>query len=475
MTRKTALLFNPPTGKMVREDRCQADVEKMVNGVLRTPIDLLTEAACLEREGVTCRLRDYPALGLTWADVEREMAEFRPEMVVISVTTPTLPKDLQACALAKRLNPHVLTVAKGAHFLADDISPFQLAPELDVIVRGEAEEAIAELATASDCSAVTGISYRKGAEIMHTAKRPLKQDLDSLPFPARHLINNALYIRPDTGKPQTTISASRGCPFECIYCLAPVVSGSKLRMRSPKNVVDEVEECVTKFGIRNFLFLADTFTLHKTWTVGVCQEVVERGLKIQWCANSRANSIDEEKISWMKKSGCWLIAFGLESGSQELLNKMKKSLTLEDSRRAIRLCRRYGIKSSAYFIFGLPWETRETAEATIAFAKELNPNFTEFYTAYPFPGTEFHDIALNGKLFDPRDLVGNSYAGHDTTMISSYALSQQELVEIIRRAAREFYFRPSYVWQTLRGIRSLAVAKNYAQYGLRAAGRLILR
>jgi radical SAM superfamily enzyme YgiQ (UPF0313 family) len=460
---------------MVREDRCQADVEKMVNGVLRTPIDLLNEAACLEQNGVECRLRDYPALNNTWLDFEHDLKEFQPDLLVVSVTTPTLPKDLEACAIAKRVNPTVLTVCKGAHFLAADVSPFEMEMALDVIVKGEAEETIAELAVANDISKVLGISYRRNGEVLHTEKHPLRQDLDSLPFPARHLIDNTIYIRPDTGEPQTTISTSRGCPYECIYCLAPVISGSKLRMRSPKNVVDEVEQCVTKFNIRNFLFLADTFTLHRNWTVSVCKEIVDRGLKINWCANSRANSIDEEKLQWMKKAGCWLIAFGIESGNQEMLDRMKKSMKLEDSRRAIRLCRQYGIKSSAYYIFGLPWETRDTAEATIAFAKELNANFTEFYTAYPFPGTEFHDIALKGGLFDPQDLVGNSYAGHDSTMISSHALSRRELVEIIRRAAKEFYFRPAYVWQTLKGIRSLAEGKNYLIFGLRAAKNIFFK
>ena len=197
--------------------------------------------------------------------------------------------------------------------------------------------------------------------------------------------------------------------------------------------------------------------------IRLCDEIISRGLNVNWVCNSRVDTLCEERLAVMKKAGCWMIGFGVESGNQEILNKMKKGTTLEDAERAIYLCREYGIKTYLFWVLGLPWETRETALDTIRFAKRLDGDFAEFHIAYPFPGTEFHKIAIENHLYDETDLIGQDVKRNTTR---SFNLSHQELEELKKRAVREFYLRPKLILRTLTGISSPKVFWNYLRKGV---------
>ena len=257
-TRKRALLIVPPTGKYIREDRCQTPIEDFATIALRPPIDLLYMAASLEDQGLECRIRDYPAEGGRWDTFEKDFEQFQPDLLVLSVTTPSLEKDLEACRIAKRLCPQCLTLAKGAHFVHSDRDALARYPHLDIVVRGEYETTVGEVARSDSFDPVLGVTYRGNVVIQHNPDRPLLEVLDRLPYPARHLLKNELYIRPDTGEPQTTIVTSRGCPYPCVFCLSRQVAGSRLRQRTAQNVLGELRQCVEQHGIRNFLFRSDT-------------------------------------------------------------------------------------------------------------------------------------------------------------------------------------------------------------------------
>jgi anaerobic magnesium-protoporphyrin IX monomethyl ester cyclase len=290
------------------------------------------------------------------------------------------------------------------------------------------------------------------------------ENLDALPFPARHLLKNDLYTAPDTGEPITMINTGRGCPHQCIYCAVTIASGYKLKVRSPRNIVAEIEECVKKHNIRNFFFRADTFTWDEKWVVDLCNLILEKNLKIRWGCNSRVDTISEGRLAAMKKAGCWIIGFGIESGNQEMLDKMKKRAKLADAEKAIELCKKYGIKTYGLFLIGLPWETRETVYQTIDFAKKLDPSFLDFNIAYPLPGTEYYRIAKEMNLFSDQDLSKGDYA---RPIVRTVTLSTDELIQLRKKALLSFYLRPSYIFRTLKDIRSPRIFGNYMRSGIR--------
>lgn len=460
------LLMNPPTGVYMRDDRCQAPVDGMTAQPNRTPLDLAYMAAMLEQAGKIVRIRDFGGERSDWNALQEELLHFKPDLVAISVTTPTLLRDLIACQIAKKILGAVITVAKGAHFTPKDTEVLEAHQELDLAIRGESEHAIVEIAEGRPYPEILGLTYRKDGKLVHNSPRPFIDviDLDQLPFPARHLLNNNLYAAPDTGKPITMIDTGRGCGYQCIYCAVSVASGYRFKSRSPGNVADEIEECVKKHGIIDFFFRADTFTWNERWVVSLCEEIIRRNLKIRWGCNSRVDTLSEGRLEWMKRAGCWVVGFGMESGNQQNLDRMKKNAKKEDAIKAVQMCRKYGIRSYGLFLIGLPWETRAMVEETIQFMKVVNPNFIDVNIAYPLPGTEFYNIAKEMNLFTEEDLSRGDYA---RPIVRTVELSTEDLISLRRKAILSFYLRPSYVLRTLRDIQSPIELKNYLKAGLR--------
>ena len=449
----------PPTGLFIREDRCQTPIEDMKTIALRPPIDLMYSAASTEAAGCDCRLVDYPGESKGWPELEQDIREFQPQVMMLSITTPSLPRDLEAAALAKKIDPSILTVAKGAHFNFLDRETLEQYPEVDCVIRGEYEHTAAEIGSGKPLGEIPGVTWRSpDGSILKNADRPFIDDLDSIPFPARHLIRNELYFRPDTLEAQTTIVTNRGCPHSCIYCLAPVVSGKKNRYRSTDNVVAEIEECVNRHGIRNFLFGSDRFTQNKKWVIELCQQIIDRKLDIEWASNSRVDCIHPEMLGWMKKAGCWIIAYGVESGNQQMLDNMEKKATLDQAREAIRLTREAGIRSSIYLLMGLPWDTPETLEDNVRFAQELQPDFLEIFYTYPFPGTKLRQIAIENGLIRPDQFPEDAYS--NPAMAGLY-MSRDELAKWRKKSLRRIYLQPRYILRTLAATRS---PREFAQY-----------
>lgn len=255
-------MFNPPVGLYQRgEDRCQAEVDGGSATSLRPPNDLGYIASMLMQIGVKPVIADYLAEGRTWCHFEEDLKTLQPDFLVMSITTPTVKDDMKAFSIAKAMNPEIFTIAKGAHFFTCNKEELKEAVYrvMDVAIAGEAETIINNLILAkrnvSDLSRVKGILFRDHLDqIIKTDPEPFWTDLDKIPFPARDLIKNHLYVRPDTGEPQATIQTSRGCPSQCIFCLSPIISGVKLRERSTGNIIAELEECVHRYNIRNFFF-----------------------------------------------------------------------------------------------------------------------------------------------------------------------------------------------------------------------------
>lgn len=457
--KKRILLIYPPSPVLNREDRCQQPTKDLIVIPPLPPTDLMYLAAVAEKAGLEAKINDYSQNG----DYEADLKEFNPDYLVVNIATPTLEHDLDAVKKAKEICPNVVTIAKGAAFLTLADRIIKEHNELDFGILGEAENTLKEILEEKPKAEILGLYYKENDEVKFTGNRPFIEDLDSLPFPARHLVDNNIYRRPDNNKVQATIKVSRGCPFHCFFCLATPVSGAKVRRRSPENIVAEIKECVEKYNIKNFLFWSDIFNIDKEWTMKLCQAIIDSGLKITWSANTRADTADLEMAEMMYKSGCRLVSIGVESGSQYMLEKMGKKITLNDVRRTVKVFKKAKIRIYNYFVIGLPWETEETVEETIKFAIELNSDFISFYTATPLPGSRFYDYALEHNLFDKETSFENAYY---YPAVNTHNLSRERVFELHKSAIKRFYLRPLYILKMLSRIRSFAEIKNYFIAGM---------
>ena len=457
--KKRILLIYPPSPVLNREDRCQQPTESLLVIPPLPPTDLMYLAAVAEKAGAEAKIVDYSQGG----NFEADLREFQPDYLLVNVATPTFKTDIEALTIAKEICPNIVTIAKGAAFmtLAQDVMYY--VKDLDFIIYGEPEETLRELIIGVAPYRVLGLYYRDDIRVKFSGARPFNDNLDALPFPARHLVDNNLYRRPDTGEVQAVIKVSRGCPYHCFFCLATPVSGNKVRKRSPQNIVEEIKECVEKYNIRNFLFWSDIFNIDKHWVMELCQLIIDSGLDIVWSANTRADTADEEMAEMMYKAGCRLVSIGVESGSQEMLDHIGKNITLDDVRITVKIFKKFGIRIYNYFVIGLPWETEDTIEDTIDFAIELDSDFISFYTATPLPGTKFYEYAKENNLIDSNTSFKNAYY---YPAVKTHYLTKEQVFELHKKALKRFYLRPMYILKMLLKIRSKQEFMNYFHAGM---------
>ena len=453
------LLIYPPSPVINREDRCQQPTKELLVIPPLPPTDLMYLASIAENCGFEAIIRDYSQGG----NFEADLKEFQPNYLVANIATPTFKSDMMAVQLAKEIVPSICTIVKGAPFLTYNTNTIYENPFIDYVIIGEAELTLKDILDGVPDNEILGICYRENFQPVKTEKRPFNENLDALPFPARHLVDNSIYRRPDNGKVQAVIKVARGCPFHCFFCLATPVSGTKVRTRSPENIVAELKECVEKYNIKNFLFWSDIFNFNREWTLELCQKIIESGLKITWSSNTRADTMDDEMAKMMYKSGCRLVSIGVESGSQKMLDNIGKKITLDDIRNTVKILKKNKIKIYNYFVIGLPWETEETVEETIKFAIELDSNFISFYTATPLPGTKYFAYAMLNKLVEGNLDFRSAYY---EPVVRSEHLSKERIFELHKQAVKRFYLRPKFILKTLLSLRSFAEVKNYFIAGM---------
>lgn len=472
MTVKSVLLFNPPSGLYRRDNRCQNKVEDQTVNVVFPPMELLYNAAILENAGCQVEVRDYPAENADFQALIDDIQRLKPDYAIFTATIATLENDLYAAALIKEHSPGSITAAKGEplHYMDEEI--IQQATSLDYILRGEVEAYIRDFVEGKDPASLPGLTFVRDGQLVRNDSQNVALNLDDLPIPARHLIKNELYISPESRKKLTTVVTSLGCPYKCIFCSVPAMTGTSVRYRSPENVVAEIENCIEEHGINEFLFHADTFTLNKNWVIRLCQMIVEKQLPIRWGCNSRVDSIDEERLIWMKRAGCWVVGFGVETGNDQHLEWIKKRATREQAFEAIRVCRKHKVRSHAFLTFGYPWDTHESIQELIDFAGELDPDFFDFNVVFPIPGTEFMQ-QLNEKGLVIQERLKNG--GYAVGAISTEQLSPEELERWRKKALWKMYLRPHYIARTLFNAGSPGVALNYLRAAWARAQNLLRR
>ena len=459
MVKKKIFLVYPPSPVLNREDRCQQPVKDLFIIPPLPPTDLLYLAGVDELLNFEAKIADYSLGGDFMSDLE----SFMPDYLLINAAMPTFNSDLKAVKLAKKRFPNIITIAKGAPFLTCAKDTIYNNKYLDIAIVGEAEETLKEILEGKNYNDILGICYRDKYTAKYTGKRPFIENLDELPFPARHLVDNNIYKRPDNDKPQAVIKVSRGCPHHCFFCLATPVSGSLVRRRSPQNIILELKECINRYKISNFVFWSDIFTQDRDWVVSLCNKIIDEKLNIVWSCNTRADTVDFDLLKLMYKSGCRLVSVGVESGSQFILDKITKKTTVFEIKDCFKMLKKAKMKSYAYFVIGLPWDDENTIKQSVDFAISLDPDFVSFYTAVPLPGTKFYNYAQNYNLFDKDYSFNGSYY---YPVVKTHSLSKEQIMDLHKFAVRRFYIRPAYIFKMLSKIRSFAELKNYVRAGL---------
>jgi len=441
------------------------------------PLGLAMIAAVLEKNGYFVKILDLPVLGFSEKSLSAIIRQEKPDVVGVTAMTPTMDSAVRVIKIVKKCESNITVVLGGPHATILPEETLKSVPEIDIIVRGEGEQTMLELVKVLEedpksVNKVLGITYREGNVVRNNPLRPLILDLDTLPFPAYHLLPIKKYhFHPPFGRltPLMPIITSRGCPYRCIFC-SKAVFGKQYRSNSPEHIIDEIKILNEKFGVKEVKFYDDVFTLDRKRVVAFCRQLKEEGMDIPWSCETRVNLVDAELLRLMKSAGCYIIEYGVESGNQEILNALNKDITLEQTMDAFRLTREAKIGTVAYFMLGAPDETSVTIRETIEFAKKIDPDFVQFSITTPYPGTNLYSLAVEeGSL--PKKWDEYVYVDLNALDNSSFGiktLTRHELGQWSSRAYLSFYLRFSYV---LKRIKS---AKSFGDFKTNIAGLRML-
>jgi anaerobic magnesium-protoporphyrin IX monomethyl ester cyclase len=360
-------------------------------------VGLAILAAVVEKNGFEVMVLDCPALHMTYNHIKQEIASFKPDIVGITSVTPTFSSALKVAHITKEAYPQTLVVFGGPHVtIADDQFILQYQ-DVDVIVKGEGEQTMVDLvhyvSGAVRLEEVAGITYRKNGQLVRTANRPCIDNLDELPPPAYHYFPlNKYRIFGKLGLPMVT---GRGCTSECGFCLIPQIGGNIYRTKTSAKVVDEMEWLRDHYHPDFLTFNDEVFTLDKKRVSAICSEIRQRKITIPWDCQTRADLVSKELLYTMRAANCQLVSFGVESGSQKILNAMKKGTTVQQNEMAIRWAKEAGLSVTVSLIIGYPGETKETLKQTINFMKKTEPDDIYLFLATPYPNTELREKAVD--------------------------------------------------------------------------------
>ena len=454
---KKTLIINPPGEKgFDRNGRWPA---KSMGGTFIEPLFLAYAAAVLEKEGLAVQLIDCRPFYISQEELLKKFAE-NVILAVLQTSTPSINLDLDTAKKIKNKFPDTKIVLVGSHSSVLNKEIMEDNEYIDFIARGEYDYTIRDLAKAliagTELASVLGITLRKGEEIIRNPDRPYIENLDELPFPARHLLPMDTYFDPMFKSRRTfRLMGSRGCPYQCTFCLWPqTMYGRRIRFRDPKKVVDEIEYFINTQGAKGFYFEDDTLTTNPKHVMGICDEILRRKIKKPWSCLGRVDTVTEEMLKKMKEAGCYMIRYGLESSSQEILDRVKKGITVSQIIKASAMTKKAGIKVFASYVVGLPGETKKTLEETIKFAIKLDHHAAQFGMAVPYPGTEFYEEAEKNGWLKTKDW--QYYNSAEDSVLEYPNLKAEEIERAAKVAHLKFYFRPGYILKRPFRIQSLA-------------------
>jgi len=427
-------------------------------GVL-PPLGIAYIAGTLEKAGHFVNILDVIALNLTADEVREHINEFKPELVGITVMTPTLFGALETAKIAKESG--AITVLGGPQL---SIYPKETLsyPYVDYGINGEGEYVMLDLINAlnkkDNLASIKGLIYKEGNEI-YVNDPVIVEDINVLPFPAYHLLPMHIYNSIIGLYPVSTMISTRGCPYKCNFCFKQPAD-KKFRMRSAKNVVNEMEYLIQKYKVKEIMFYDDVIALNRAHMTDICEEILSRKIKIKWESPTRIGHVDEELLKLMRKAGCIRLRYGVESGDEEILKIMNKGVDLHRVKNIFKLTKDAGIETFAYFMIGYAHENEMTINRTIKFAVELNPDLVMFTVVTPLPHTQLYDLAKQEKHI-VTDYWREFTLGKRKGQRIPYFVPNAE--KWVKKAYRKFYLRPNYIFNKLFKIHSMDTLKKYAQ------------
>ncbi|MBF0177198.1 MAG: cobalamin-dependent protein [Magnetococcales bacterium] len=424
-------------------------------------LGLLYLAATLEREGIAVTVIDFQAEILGWEGMESRLQRETFDIYGITVTTPLAHNAYRLARLIKKHHPSAMVVLGGVH--ATSLPEEALACDaVDYVVRGEGEEVFLRLVRGDPPEHIHGLSYRAEEGIRHQGPDGLINDLDTLPFPAFHLVNLDLY-RPAVGSykrlPAINITTTRGCPGKCTFCNSADI---KLRKRSAELIFADMVKLSQQYGRREIAFYDDTFTVFPSNIKKLCDLLQKNAIDLTWSCFARVDCVSRDLLISMKKGGCHQIMFGIESSNETILNNIKKPMSLEKNHAVVRMAQEAGLTVRCTFMFGNPGETEETVEQTIKYAIKLDPDIAVFNVTTPYPGTELFAWAKAGGY-----LLTENWDDYDLsrTVMQLPSVSPEYLEASLRTAYRKFYQRPSTIWRKVKRLSSWSELINLVQGG----------
>ncbi|MFH0780004.1 MAG: radical SAM protein [Parcubacteria group bacterium] len=452
------LLINPPTDNTIASVM-PIELEEGLD--LLPPLGLMCLAAYLEKEtSHEITILDCPAEGIGHERLKGEIQKISPDVIGLTAMTFTLIDVVKVAKNAKQANPDVKIILGGPHVIIYPNETMNI-PEIDFLVLGEGERTLKLLLDGihdpRKLIGIKGIVFRDNNKIINTGPADFVENIDSLPFPARHLVLYKKYFSVvSQKKPVTTMFTSRGCPYKCLFCNRPQY-GKTFRMRSAKNVVKEMRLC-QNMGIQEILIYDDTFGADRNRILDICSEIKKVGLNIAWDIRTRVDTVDADILRALKNAGCERIHYGVEAGTQKILNILRKGITLEQVENAFALTKKAGIQTIAYFMIGSPLETKADVLETVKLMKKLDPDYVHISVVTPFPATDLYRLALEEGIIgdDVWQKFAEQPAPNFIPPIWEKELNRAELFDLLKFAYRSFYLRPSYIYKKVLRVKSLS-------------------
>jgi len=421
-------------------------------------------ASILLSEGHKVKILDMEALQMEWDALPSYLSNESPDLVGIHGTTPISHYIAQCVEIVKETCPDATIVVGGPHASLLPKAVLTDMPRVDYILRGEAEYTMRDLVehleqgqNIFDIDEIPGIGFRRGEQLLVSPKISRIENLDSLPLPSYDLLPLDTYFYgsrlAETGTKERifTIMSSRGCPYSCVFCCAPVLYGHKFRARSAQSIVDEMMVLVKNYDIDHIVFYDASFLCDTSRVERICQAIIDKSLEVSWRARVRADKVSEPLVKLMKKAGCTTLAIGAETGSQRLLDVLKKQCSIHDIENAFQIAKDVGLWTVGYFMLGIPSETLQESYQTIEFAKQLDPDWALFAHTTPLPGTKLFDMCRNKMI--TRDWSKFKFSAN-SPVLSYDGMSERDLHEIMDYAFRSFYVREEWLINRLKKVTS---------------------
>ncbi len=423
------------------------------------PLGLMYVGTRLRNAGFDVIIKDAFAERMNWQSFKDYIQKERPDILGIGGMSPVIDTSFKAIKIARRFVGTV--IMGGPHISLYRQRIFDQCPEIDFGIIGEGEETTLKLISAlKNGNPVDGLKGLLTKDFVNP-QRELIGNLDDISYPDRSMVPNRLYKYPLLKyRSCTTMFTSRGCPYNCTFCDKSTF-GSQWRARSVENVLDEIDEVVNQYHIKAIIFYDDLFTLERERVIALCEGILKRRYRIDWKCEGRVNQVDFEMLALMKRAGCSLIAYGVESGNQKGLDYLNKKTKVEQIKRAFRLTRKAGIKTVSYFILGIPVETYKDAMNTIDFANEIKSTYAQFSVLSPYYGTKVYQDAVQKGWY--REVNAQNPMDKDLKrpVMISENWDEERLQRILKTAYRSFYFRLAYVARSIINIRNTCEILNY--------------